>query len=339
MPEPVRARVFEPFFSTKGPKGSGLGLAVAYSIMTRRGGGIDVESRAGEGTTFTLTLPNVPIASAAQAPATSAPAPSTRRAGTPIATTRTTSAARLKGARILVADDEPGLVVIVRQLMERSGANVSIAHGGKAAVAALEAPDAKFDVVITDLDMPEVDGWAVASTAKARKSASFVVMLTGWAGEIAPEDFKARGVDVVLAKPCSRSELESAIGNLLAPPQTGGFDVLLVDDEPAFARAVRDLLALQGHEVTVVDSAEKALEAVESHTFDVVLTDYKLGEGTGAQLAEHLADKPSSPFVVLVTGYATEIDDPTLLTRGVHAVLPKPCRGDDLRQVMARIPG
>jgi CheY-like chemotaxis protein len=163
-------------------------------------------------------------------------------------------------------------------------------------------------------------------------------MLTGWAGEIAPEDFKSRGVDVVLGKPCSRAELEAAISSLLAPKPATGLDVLLVDDEPAFARAVRDLLTLQGHNVTVVDSAAAALEAVAAHTFDVILTDYSLGEVTGAELAETLADAPSSPFLVLVTGYAAEIDDPTLLSRGVSAVLPKPCRGDDLRQILTRVP-
>jgi signal transduction histidine kinase/DNA-binding response OmpR family regulator len=330
MPESVRARIFEPFFSTKGPKGSGLGLAVAYSIVTRCGGTISVESKVGEGTMFTLILPGVPIA-----PAGAGAAPVAGRAEP--APTRAANAPSLKGARILVADDEPGLLAIVRQLMERSGAAVSIANGGKAALVALEATDAVFDVVITDLDMPDVDGWAVASAVKTLKPGTHVVMLTGWAGEIAPDEFKARGVDVVLAKPCSRAELEAAIASLLAPKPASGLDVLLVDDEPAFARAVRDLLGMQGHQVTVVDSAAKALEAVAAHEFDVVLTDYSLGEATGAELAERLADQPTHPFVVLVTGYATEIDDPTLLSRGVNAVLPKPCRGADLRQVLARV--
>ncbi len=246
--------------------------------------------------------------------------------------------ASIRGARILVADDEPGLVAIVRQLMERSGAIVTIAHGGRAALEALTAPRAAFDVVITDLDMPEVDGWAVAAAAKSHLPGTHVVMLTGWAGEIAPDDFKQRGVDIALAKPCSRAELEQAIGSLLAAKPSSGFDVLLVDDEPAFARAVRDLLGLQGHQVTVVDSAVAALDAVSTRPFDVVLTDYSLGDVTGAELAERLADRGRSPFVVLVTGYATEIDDPSLLTRGVNAVLPKPCRGADLREVLARVP-
>jgi signal transduction histidine kinase/CheY-like chemotaxis protein len=344
MPEAVRARIFEPFFSTKGPKGSGLGLAVAYSIITRRGGQISVESVVDQGTTFTLSLPYVPVGAAPTAAATVEPVtpetaepepPPTRRLEPP--TARETLSTSIRGARILVADDEPGLVAIVRQLMERSGAVVSIAHGGVQALEALRAPGPKYDVVITDLDMPEVDGWAVASAVRGESPGTHVVMLTGWAGEIAPDDFKQRGVDVVLAKPCSRIELEAAIGGLLTAKPATGLQVLLVDDEAAFARAVRDLLTLQGHHVTVVDSAAAALHALDAERFDVVLTDYSLGEVTGAELAERLAERGSAPFVVLVTGYATEIDDPSLLTRGVNAVLPKPCRGDDLREVLSRV--
>src|SRR3981081_3710828 len=150
IPEAVMARIFEPFFSTKGPKGSGLGLAVAYSIITRRGGEFQVESRVGEGTTFTIHLPYAPIppvASVSTAAASDAP----KRASS-VAT-----GSALKGARILVVDDEPGLVAIVKQLLERSGAVATVAHGGQAALEALHLPETKFDVVITDLDMPDVD--------------------------------------------------------------------------------------------------------------------------------------------------------------------------------------
>jgi CheY-like chemotaxis protein len=164
-------------------------------------------------------------------------------------------------------------------------------------------------------------------------------MLTGWAGEIAPDDFKQRGIDVALAKPCGRAELEATITQLLRPQlaASSGLSVLLVEDEPMFARSVRDLLGLQGHRVTVVDSADTALEATRVQRFDAVLTDYGLGKVTGAQLAERLAEQAEPPFVVLITGYATDVDDPSLLTRGISAVLPKPCRGDDLRSVLARL--
>jgi CheY-like chemotaxis protein len=243
---------------------------------------------------------------------------------------------------MLVVDDEPGLVAVVRSLMERDGAVVQTADGGAAALDILRQPDAKLDLVITDLDMPDVDGWSVATEAKARLSGCRVVMLTGWAGELAPEDYRRRGVDVVLAKPCSRAELESAVAQLLRPPPPSQrLKVLLVDDEPAFARSLGDLLGLQGHQVTLVDSAEAALASVAADAFDVVLTDYSLGEVTGAELAERLAEQLAptgeAPFVVLITGYATEVDDPTLFSRGVSAVLPKPCRADDLRNVLSRV--
>src|SRR5439155_18701476 len=104
--------------------------------------------------------------------------------------------------------------------------------------------------------------------------------------EIAPEDFKQRGVDVMLAKPCSRAELESAIAGLLAAKPSTGLDVLLVDDEPVFARAVRDLLGLQGHQVTVVDSVAAAGQIGRAHSFDVVVTDDSLGQVSGAGLAQ-----------------------------------------------------
>jgi CheY-like chemotaxis protein len=338
MPESVRARIFEPFFSTKGPKGSGLGLAVAFSIIGRHGGDIEVASAQGEGTTFRITLPHAPSTAIPQPGQTpTASRPSATSGAETLAARSQPSLARLQGARVLVADDEPGLIAIVRQFMERSGATVSVANGGRPAIELLEAPDVRFDVVITDLDMPEVDGWAVASTVKEHFPQTPVIMLTGWAGEIAPEDFKSRGVDLVLAKPCGRSELEAAVGALLTPRPTTGLDVLLVDDEPAFARAVSELLKLQGHQVTVVDSGARALDALQERSYRVVLTDYSLGEMTGAQLAEHIAGAAQRPYVVLITGYATEIDDATLMSVGVDAVLPKPCRGDDLRQVLGRV--
>ncbi len=330
MPESVRARVFEPFFTTKGARGSGLGLAVAYSIITRIGGEIRVTSEEGKGTAFLLRLP---LAERSREGPTDAPPP-TPLPGAP--------SRRLVGIRILVVDDEVGLLAVVRQLLERSGAEVTTAEGGRAAVEIVETLGTEFDVALTDLDMPDLDGWTVAQAIKARSPGCPVIMLTGWAGEIPPEEFKRRGIDAVLAKPSRRAELEATILELLtlksaAATQARQLRILVAEDDRVFGGSLRDVLALQGHEVLLVESGTAALEALGADVFDVLLTDYRLGDMTGNQLAEQVASRESPPMVVLVTGYATEIDDPTLLGPGVSAVLPKPCRTEDLRTVLERV--
>ncbi len=328
MSEEVRARIFEPFFTTKGPRGSGLGLAVAYSIVTRLGGDIRVDSKPERGTAFTIRLP---LATGWKPETPSETAVSGGGASK-----------RLASRRILVVDDEPGLLTVVRQLLERSGATVQTAEGGRAALDLLQEAGRAFHAILTDLDMPEVDGWTVAAAAKAQDAARPVVMLTGWAGEIPPEDFKRRGIDAVLAKPSRRAELESTIAELLekrasSAAQVSLLRILVVEDEVVFARSLRDLLTLQGHEVEVRDTAAGALSALDEAAFDVVLTDFRLGETTGAQLAEQIAGRSRPPAVVLVTGYATSVDDPTLMSSGIAGVLPKPCRADDIRAVLERV--
>ncbi len=145
--------------------------------------------------------------------------------------------------------------------------------------------------------MPEVDGWAVASAVKEHKPGTHVVMLTGWAGEIAPEDFKKRGVDVILAKPCGRVELEGAIGALLAPRPTEGLDVLLVDDEPGLVAIVRQLLERSGAAVTTAHGGKAAVTAAQDpeSTFDVVITDLDMPEVDGWAVASAVKEQPISP--------------------------------------------
>jgi CheY-like chemotaxis protein len=165
-------------------------------------------------------------------------------------------------------------------------------------------------------------------------------MLTGWAGQVAPEEFARRGIDAVLAKPCRREELEDTLTRLLGrgaaagPP--GALRILLAEDDRVFAATLYDLLSLKGHHVVLVDSVSAAFAALATGRYDVLLTDYRLGDMTGHELAAHVAESADAPFVVLLTGYATQVDDPVLLTSGVDAVLPKPCRPAELDTVLAR---
>jgi len=188
MDHDTRARVFDPFFTTKEVKGTGLGLSVAYGIVKRHGGRIDVHSTPGEGTEFTLTFPTgvVPVA---LGPSADGPTPTALRA--------------------LVADDEESVLTVLAEMLRGMGHQVTQALGGPAAVDLLRS--ATFDVVFTDLGMPEVNGWDLAAVVKSRRPECAVVLVSGWGFQLEEDAALARGVDRVMAKPFSFPDVEGSL--------------------------------------------------------------------------------------------------------------------------------
>jgi PAS domain S-box-containing protein len=190
MPEHVRRRVFEPFFSTKGEAGSGLGLSMAYSIVRRHGGDIRVESEPNRGTTFTLTLP-----AAAETPA-ALPAP--------------TVAAPRRAARVLLVDDEPQVLSALTELLQMAGHDVSAAAGGAAALR-IYTPG-RYDVVLTNVGMAGMNGWEVAERIRAQDAKVPLVFITGWGlREEERARLSALRIHRCLFKPVRPDELDAAV--------------------------------------------------------------------------------------------------------------------------------
>ncbi|MEW6304359.1 MAG: ATP-binding protein [Verrucomicrobiota bacterium] len=194
MNEETRRRCLEPFFSTKGQRGTGMGLAMVYGIMERHEGKIEVESQPGRGTTMRLIFP---VHKAVAGVAADLP-----------------EAAALPPLRILCVDDEPLLRDLLRELLASDGHKVETADGGDAGLAAFEAARQRgetFDVVITDLGMPYVDGRQVARTIKHASPATPVLMLTGWGTMMKSDGDLPAQVDDVLSKPPKINELREAL--------------------------------------------------------------------------------------------------------------------------------
>ena len=192
MPEDVRLRAHEPFFTTKGVKSQGLGLSVAFGITRRHGGELSIESEPGEGTTVRVTLPAPP-------------------AGTP----RTSRIGRLpsRPLRILLVDDEDEVRGALADMLTAHGHTVVPAGGGPEALRQLDADDA-LDLVVTDLVMPGMTGWEVAAEVKARRPQLPVGVVTG-AGEVAHATPGVQAaVDFVLAKPVTLDALEEVVHRL-----------------------------------------------------------------------------------------------------------------------------
>jgi PAS domain S-box-containing protein len=190
MAESVRRRIFEPFFSTKGESGSGLGLAMAYSIVKRHGGDIRVDSEPGRGATFVITLPT-----ATETAAIAAPAASTRPR-------------RL--ARVLVVDDDPQVLGTLMELMQTVGHTVTSAGSGPAALEAFAR--GRFDVVLTNVGMAGMNGWEVAERLRAKDRSVGIVFITGWG--MREDDYSrmaALKIQTCLFKPVRPADLDAAV--------------------------------------------------------------------------------------------------------------------------------
>jgi len=188
MSEEVRRRCLEPFFSTKGEKGTGLGLAMVYGIVERHGGAMEIHSEIGKGTTFSLRFPCHELS-----PGTSE--------------TAVGDVERL--LNILVVDDQPILCEMFTEYLRHDWHNVDTAFSGEEALERFKS--ANFDLVITDLAMPGMTGEQLAAAIKAITPEVPIVLLTGFNDYVYPELNGQRTIDAVLCKPISLIDLRKAI--------------------------------------------------------------------------------------------------------------------------------
>ncbi len=179
MKEEVRERVFEPFYTTKGVLGTGLGLAVSYGIIERHLGVISVESKMRKGTTFFIDLP---AASGVE---------SSRDQIRVETTTRSHS--------ILVVDDEEFVRETLAEMLADLNHEVVTVDSGRAAVEKIA--ERQFDVVFTDLAMPEMDGWETARAIRALKPELPVVLVTGYGATVQRPSGESDLVAGIIGKP------------------------------------------------------------------------------------------------------------------------------------------
>jgi len=200
MSEVTARRCLEPFFTTKGERGTGLGLPMVYGAMQRHRGDVEIESELGHGTRIRLVFP-----------AKAAPDPSGARSAP--------AGALHSQLRILLIDDDAAVLSSVQRMLEFDGHDVAIAPGGRAGIEAFEAAlrgGHPFALVITDLGMPEVDGIQAAQAIKAVRPDTWIILLTGWGEEVSDAAQVAGAVDQVLGKPPRLAQVRQALGRFVA---------------------------------------------------------------------------------------------------------------------------
>jgi CheY-like chemotaxis protein len=197
MDEPTRARADEPFFTTKGPGRLGVGLTVARAMASRYGGGLDIESVPGQGTTVRLRLPAA--AGSRSAPVRSEPVSSAQR-------------------RILVVDDDRAVRETIVEGLARAGYVVHAAGDVGDAVAALGRDP--VDLVVTDLVLPGGSGLEIARTVKRTRPGIPVILVTGWPGRVDQQTLEGQGIDAVVQKPVGLDALQATVATLIERAST-----------------------------------------------------------------------------------------------------------------------
>jgi len=212
MDEQTRESIFEPFFSTKGSEGFGLGLANVREIVALHGGEISVESAPGEGTTFEIRLPSI---------ATIRPSVRlSRRVSTP-------PPALTVPATILVVDHEEMARRAAERLLSRAGYSVMLAEDGRRAVKCFMESEQAPEVVLLDLDMPHLDGDRTFGLIRGLDRNVPVVMCSTHVDQTKEAALIAQGVECVVRKPYGEEELLGPLRRILRSRRAR-----LVEDEP-----------------------------------------------------------------------------------------------------------
>jgi PAS domain S-box-containing protein len=200
----VRERLFEPYFTTKGPgKGTGLGLSLVHGIVSAHGGFIKVRSESGKGASFQVFLPLAPEGAKPAAAA---------------------AAGRLPGGSetLLVVDDEKALVDMMRQMLERLGYRVETRTSPIEAVEAFRVNPGRYKAVVTDMNMPQMNGMSLAKKLLEIRADLPILLCTGFSDQTSEDQARAAGIKEFAFKPLAMSDFATTLRKLLDASGAGG---------------------------------------------------------------------------------------------------------------------
>jgi len=313
--------------------GTGLGLAISQRLVRLMGGELGVASEVGRGSEFTFTL-SLPVETAPP--------------------TRSTALAALGGRRMLIVDDNQTNRRILREMLAAEGIQVeeaSTAADGLAALRGAAGRKARYDLAILDVQMPDMDGFQLATAVRSEKAIAKtnLLMLTSAGQRGDGERCRELGIRGYLTKPLSRADLLEALGTVLAGSSEDAgtpevvtrhtiaesrrsLRVLLAEDNPVNQQVAVAMLVKRGHEVHVSSNGREAVDAVRERHYDVVLMDIQMPEMDGFEATQAIRamDKGKDLPIIGLTAHALSGERERCLARGMSDYLAKPFKAHEL---------
>ncbi|HEY5933757.1 MAG TPA: EAL domain-containing protein [Kofleriaceae bacterium] len=305
----TQKRIFDPFFTTKGAeKGTGLGLSIVHGIVTQAGGSITVYSEPGHGSTFRIHLP----VAHGDATATEAPQPVAPKT--------------LPAMRVLVVDDQNDVRAAACRVLREAGCQVLEAATADEARRICVREDDAIDVVLLDVALPDGRGDTLLRQLRELRPSLRAVQMSGYPATA------TGAITDLLSKPFSPSELRGAIARACgvraeAPavqPAGALRRALVADDDAEMRKVAVRLLRKSGFEVVAVESGFRAITALESQPFDVVVSDVHMPDGGGLDLLRAIRRVDLDVPVILISGEPSVAAAASAVEYGAFRYLTKP---------------
>ncbi|HUQ04485.1 MAG TPA: EAL domain-containing protein [Kofleriaceae bacterium] len=313
----TQRRIFDPFFTTKGAaRGTGLGMSIVHGIVTQAGGVISVYSQPGRGTTFNIYLPAT-TETALAVPVETPVAPKT-----------------LPPSTILIVDDDREVREVAVRILNDAGCRTLEAAGAEDARRICVSHDGVIDAAVIDVALTDGRGDDLAHHLRALRPALPVLLVSGYpAGALTVEG--AAPPDL-LAKPYTPARLRAAMASVLGPigeparapaqPAAGPSRpaVLLAEDDFLLRGTVTRVLETSGCTVVAVESAAEAMRALESRSFDVIVSDVYMPGGDGTELLRSVRRLDLDIPIILMSGTPSVEVATKAIEYGAFRYLTKP---------------